>query len=129
MSDDFSDLGMGPGVKPGATGADIRHLLPENQPRGEGAVYDRAIRAGATHEQAQHEVAKSVYGHDFRQDKQGRPIVQGIGAPGNENGNHFAAIRKWQGEVRYQAALKEIWKRDPNHARRIGLEEPDRASA
>jgi hypothetical protein len=37
-------------------------------------------------------------------------MPQGIGSPGNENGNHFAAIRKYEGEIPYQNALKEIWK-------------------
>ncbi len=129
MSDDFHDYGAGPGVHPGASGAGISHLLPENQPRGKGAVYDRAIAAGATPEQADEEVRKSVFGINYRKDKKGIPIQTGIGTPGNENISHFQAIRKYQGEVRYQAALKDIWRRDPQRARALGLEEPDRASA
>lgn len=56
-------------------------------------------------------------------------MPQGIGSPGNENGNHFAAIRKHEGEIPYQNALKEIWKRDPDRARKLGLPEQQRAGA
>lgn len=35
----------------------------------------------------------------------GKPQELGIGAPGRETPNHFAAIRKYEGEEAYQAAL------------------------
>src|SRR5262245_22427852 len=107
MIEDFSDVGMGPGVKP-LSQADGQ-LLPEQQDHGVGAVYDRVIRAGGTHEQAEEEVRKNVYGVGYRRDKRGNPIETGIGSKGHETTNHFAAIRKWEGEVPYQRALKEIW--------------------
>ena len=127
MIEDFSDVGMGPGVRP--LNQVAGQLLPEQQDHGVGAVYDRARRAGATHEQAEEEVRKSVYGVNYKRDKKGAPIGVGVGSPGNESIGHFQAIRKYQGEVRYQAALKEIWSRDPARARKIGLEEPARSSA
>jgi len=53
---------------------------------------------------------KIVFGADF-QKKKGVPIEQGIGSPGRENPNHFAAIRKNEGEEAYQKALAEAAKR------------------
>jgi len=129
MSDDFTDYGLGAGVKPLGAGADISHLLPENQPRGKSAVYDRAIAAGATPDQAAEVEARSVFGFDYRRDSRGNPIQQGIGSESNPTGNHFAAIRRWEGEVAYQAALKKIWRDAPDKARKIGLPEPARATA
>ncbi len=35
----------------------------------------------------------------------GKPVERGIGSPGNETQNHFAAIRKYEGEEAYQAAI------------------------
>lgn len=35
---------------------------------------------------------KAVFGHDVRHDRKKRPIEQGIGSPGNESENHFAAM-------------------------------------
>jgi hypothetical protein len=66
----------------------------------------------------------AVFGHDAKRDpKTGEFIQQGIGAPGRENANHFAAIRRYQGEQAYSKAVKEIWKRDPDRARKLGLPE------
>jgi hypothetical protein len=130
MSDnDFAGLGMGPGVKPHGSGGDISHLLPENQPHGKSAVYDRAIAAGATHEQAEEAVRVHVYGVGYPRDRKGNPIERGIGSDLNPSGNHFAAIRRWEGEHAYQAALKKIWRDSPDKARQLGLPEPTRASA
>src|SRR5262249_48895840 len=128
MSDDFTDYGLGPGVSP-QPGKDISHLLPENQPRGKSAVYNRAIAAGATPEQAAQVEARNVYGHDAKRDRHGNFIEQGIGSESNPSVNSFAAIRKWEGEVAYQAALKKIWRNSPDKARQLGLPEPARASA
>jgi len=126
MNDDFSDIGMGPGVKPLSQAGG--QLLPEQMDHGVGAVYDRAIRAGASPEQAQDAVDKNVYGHNAVKDrKTGKYIQQGVGAPGHETVGHFNSIRKWEGEVAYQKALKEIFKRDPDRARKLGLPEPARS--
>lgn len=43
------------------------------------------------------EEEKIVFGADFRKLK-GQPVEQGIGSPGRETPNHFAAIRKYEGE-------------------------------
>jgi len=37
---------------------------------------------------------KTVFGHDVKFDDKGRPIEQGIGAPGHETMNHYAALAK-----------------------------------
>ena len=46
---------------------------------------------------------KIVYGHDFKKAK-GKPVEQGIGSPGRETDNHFAAIRKYEGVEAEKAA-------------------------
>jgi hypothetical protein len=33
-----------------------------------------------------------VYGHDHKLDRNGEPIPQGLGSPGNETPNHWAAL-------------------------------------
>ncbi len=45
----------------------------------------------------------------------------GVGAHGNESANHFAAIRKDEGEKAYQAAVADFWKRNPTGAKKLGL--------
>jgi len=72
----------------------------------------------------------SVYGHDAPKDpKTGRRQPIGIGSKGHETSNHFAAILRYEGALKYQAALREIWKRDPQRAEKIGLEKPERLGA
>ncbi len=73
-------------------------------------------------------VDASVYGVDAKRDSKGNFIPQGIGSPGHESGNHFAAILKYQGRDAYNAAVREIFKRDPDRARKLGLPEPARAT-
>jgi hypothetical protein len=69
----------------------------------------------------------AVFGHDAKRDpKTGEFIQQGIGAPGRENANHFAAILRYRGPAEYQAAVREIWKRDPDRAAKLGLPKPER---
>lgn len=60
---------------------------------------------------------------DFKKVK-GVPQERGIGSPGRENSNHFAAIRKYEGEEAYQEALREIWKRDSDRAKKLNLPKP-----
>ena len=106
-----------------------------------GAVYDRTINAtlDAAHEahrpapsdEELHTLAseaerKAVYGDDSKVDRQGVPISQGIGSPGHENGNHFAAILKYEGQAAYDKAVREIYKRDPARAKALNLPEPTR---
>jgi len=118
---------MGPGVKPGAR--DVGAKMPEEVVQGRSAVYDRARAAGATIEQALREEARNVYGNDAKQDRNGNWIEQGVGSKSNETIGHYQAIRKFEGEIAYQRALKEIFARDPNHARKLSLPEPAKAGA
>jgi hypothetical protein len=46
---------------------------------------------------------KIVFGADAPKQK-GKPVEQGIGSPGNENENHFAAIEKYEGKTVADAA-------------------------
>lgn len=66
---------------------------------------------------------KIVFGQDLEK-KKGQPVEKGFGSPGRETNNHFNGIRKYEGEDAYQAALEEIHKRDPDHAKRLGLPKP-----
>ena len=67
------------------------------------------------------EEEKIVFGHDFQRDRNGNPIEQGIASPGRETSNHFAAIRKYEGEEAYLAAVDAVWKTDPENAKRLNL--------
>jgi hypothetical protein len=62
-----------------------------------------------------------VFGHDFQRDRNGNPIEVGVGSPGNPSINSLAAIRKWEGEDSYQKAVADIWQRDPEKAKKLGL--------
>lgn len=73
--------------------------------------------------------ARNVFGFDAKKDRKGNLIEQGIGSPGHETANHFAAIRKAEREGHeepgaYRAALTEIWKRDPKRAEKLHLPKP-----
>lgn len=57
----------------------------------------------------------------FQRDRAGKPIEQGVGSPGHETGNHLAAIRKYEGEEAYQAAVAKIWKDNPERAAQLNL--------
>lgn len=57
------------------------------------------------------EEEKIVFGTDFKQVK-GKPVEQGIGSPGRETPNHFNAIRKYEGEEAYKAAIAKAKKAD-----------------
>lgn len=65
--------------------------------------------------------ALNVFGFDAKKDRKGNFVQQGIGSPGHETANHFAAIRKYEGKEAWEAAVREIWKRDPKHAERLNL--------
>lgn len=71
----------------------------------------------------------NVYGVGYQVDRAGNPIPQGIGSPGHETLNHFSSIRRYQGEAKYQAAVRKIWKENAARAEAIGLEKPERISA
>lgn len=66
-------------------------------------------------------VEAAVFGHDARRDKKGKVMQQGIGAPGHETANHFAAIRKYEGKEAWEAAVREIQERDPKKHAELGL--------
>jgi hypothetical protein len=71
-------------------------------------------------------VARNVFGFDHKKDRHGNPIEQGIGAKGRENLNHFRALQKAEAmgmelPGTYDRAVAEIWKRDPDRARKIEL--------
>lgn len=57
----------------------------------------------------------------------GIPQEMGIGSPGHETNNHFAGILKYEGPEAHQAALAEIWKRDPERAKKLNLLKPKAA--
>lgn len=72
---------------------------------------------------------KNVFGFDYKTDRNGNPVEQGIGAPGHETANHFAALRKREAEGHeepgtYDAAVAALWERDREHAIKIGLRKP-----
>jgi hypothetical protein len=69
-------------------------------------------------------VDASVYGADAKKDRHGNFIPQGLGSPGHETINHFTSLRKYEGEESYRRAVAEIWRRDPDHAKRLGLPQP-----
>jgi hypothetical protein len=73
---------------------------------------------------------RATYGFDAKRDpKTGKGIQQGIGSPGNESLNHFASIRRYLGEAKFQTAIRKMWKENPDRAKKIGLEEPERISS
>ena len=95
------------------------------------SMFNYKITGDATVEAA-HEAAKAahysaVYGFDAKRDpKTGEFIQQGVGSPGHENFNHLQAIRRYQGEAAYREAVREIWGRDPDRAKKLGLPKPER---
>jgi hypothetical protein len=69
-------------------------------------------------------VEDAVFGHDAPKDRHGNRIQQGIGSPGHETANHFASILRWEGRERWEIAVRDLWKRNPAHAQRLGLPQP-----
>lgn len=69
------------------------------------------------------EEEKIVFGQDIEK-KKGHPVERGVGAQGRETHNHFTAILKYEGPEAHQAALEEIWKRDPERAKKLNLPKP-----
>jgi len=53
---------------------------------------------------AKQKVADDVFGVGFKTDRHGRPLERGIGSPGNESEQHFAAIEKYEGKAAADAA-------------------------
>lgn len=78
-------------------------------------------------------VEDNVFGHDHKRDRKGRPIEQGIGSRGRETRNHFDALKrseqlKLEPPGSYDAAVAEIWKRDPKRAEKLQLPKPQKAA-
>jgi hypothetical protein len=69
-----------------ATAEEIQAMTPEQR-----AVYDEEQR-------------KTVFGFDYKKDASGRPLEQGIGSPGHETENHYAALAKAEGQAAVDAA-------------------------
>jgi hypothetical protein len=69
---------------------------------------------------------EAVFGHDAKRDRNGEFIQQGIGSPGHETANHFASILRWEGRERWEIAVRDLWKRNPEHAKRLRLPQPAR---
>lgn len=72
-----------------------------------------------------------VYGENVKHDKTGKPVQDGIGSPGHETANHFAALlkREKEGEERpgsYMGEVNKLWARDPKKAKALNLPPPDR---
>jgi len=67
---------------------------------------------------------RSVWGHDAKKDRNGKWIEQSIPL----NLNHFAALRKAEGEESYWAAVSKYWRENPKHAEAIRLSKPPRAA-
>jgi hypothetical protein len=70
--------------------------------------------------------AKNTFGADYKRDRHGRPIEQGIGSLGNESLNHFHALKKnemagTEPQGAYDRAVARLWKENPEHAKKIGL--------
>ena len=74
--------------------------------------------ANAKNREAVHQSV--VYGNDHKT-VNGVPQEQGHGSKGHETGNHFAAIRRYEGEDAYWTAVAEIYSRDPERAKKLGL--------
>lgn len=54
----------------------------------------------------------------------GQPVEMGFGSPGRETPNHFAAIRKYEGEDAYREAYEDFAKRSPEHFKKLSLPKP-----
>jgi len=57
----------------------------------------------------------NVYGSNFQRDAHGRPVEAGIGSPGNETANHWAAMRKYDPEG-YARLMAEKAPKEPTKA-------------
>lgn len=73
--------------------------------------------------------ARNVFGFDAKKDRHGNYIEQGIGSPNNLTENHFAALLKneqlgLEPKGAYEAAIADLWKRDPARAEKLRLRRP-----
>jgi hypothetical protein len=108
-------------------------LPPEMGPPKTSAVYDIVthklsdktihphLSAEQIHAMATEANDRNVYGVDAKRDRNGKWIQQGIGSPGHETSNHFASIRRYQGEEAWRKEVAALWKRDPARAEALNL--------
>jgi hypothetical protein len=69
--------------------------------------------------------ALNVYGFDAKQRSDGTWISQSMPL----GHNHYAALRRYEGEESYQRAVRKLWKENPARAKALSLPEPARAGA
>lgn len=108
------------------------HLTLEERQEAEEMIRKGQLPPDALERQAESE-AKNVFGSDARRDKNGKYQEQGIGAVGNESGNHFAALllserQGFEPAGSYQKAVAALYKRDPARAKALGLPIPGAAA-
>ncbi len=97
-------------------------MVTKNQE--EWAAMDEAARKAHLLDEEKTVFGRTVTNAPANKKIKGVPQEVGIGAPGNETFNHFRSILKNEGDEAYQDALAEIWKRDPDHAKKIGIPKP-----
>jgi hypothetical protein len=90
------------------------------------AVFDIALQQGASEAEAAEIEARYVFGSDYKRDRNGKPIEQGVGSAANPSLNHFMALKKAEmagveAVGSYDRAVAALWKTDPARARKIGL--------
>jgi hypothetical protein len=75
------------------------------------------------------DMATSVFGHGFEV-KDGKPVSQGIGAPGHETLNHFNALKLaedngTEAKGTWANAVRDFWRREPERAEKMRLPRPE----
>lgn len=75
-------------------------------------------------------IDKAVFGHDFKRDSRNRPIEQGLGSPGHETSQHYAALLRnemlgVEPKGAYRRAVTDQWRRDPQKAEALHLPRPE----
>ena len=118
----------------GIENEEMRAYLRSQSGTNHSAVFDiayrDAVKKGKSHEEATaagiEADKKNTWGWNYKTDKNGQPIPQGIGAKGNESIGHFDALRKrvtqgLEAPNAYADAVKELWRRDPERAAKLGL--------
>jgi hypothetical protein len=55
--------------------------------------------------------ARNIFGHDFKRDRHGKPIEQGLGSPQQPTRQHINALRAAEGDDAANAAIEAAKKR------------------
>lgn len=66
----------------------------------------------------------NVFGVDAPIGPDGHRQPCGIGAPGNESGNHYRSILRFEGPAAYARAVRELFRTNPAKAKSLGLTPP-----